>query len=171
MAKKYRHPESGIALTLVLIAVIVISILASYALVIGFNHRTVMNTHVKNRTQAYYSAQAGVVDANWRIRNSPATNTLANNAGTTVITGVLAYAGTGVSNLTNPGFNPNPYCLHMDTANAATLDDIHANTQVVGGVTRCNPDTDILIDISEQSQVTNVRTIVSRGHTPEIDGV
>ena len=82
MTSLHKPSERGIALTLVLIAVIIVASLASYALIISFNHRTVVRTHVRNRTQAYYSAQGGVVDANWRIRN----NVLTNNAGTTVIT-------------------------------------------------------------------------------------
>ena len=168
MKKNHRYSESGVAITLVLIAVIVISAFASYALMIGFNHRTVMNTHVKNRTQAYYSAQAGMVDANWRIRN----NVLTNNAGALIITGV----GAGAQDFTNPLFNPNPYCLHVEGGNNmnnlnVALDDIHVNTQMINGQLRCVPTTDILVDISQVgATVANVRTIVSRGHTSDIDG-
>jgi len=60
----------GFALTAVIIAILLMVTLAAAALRLASNIRQVQDHFFVGRTRAYYYAQAGTVDAQWRIRNN-----------------------------------------------------------------------------------------------------
>ncbi len=74
--------QDGIALTLAIIMILVMIVLGIVALSLAYNYRTLSDSISVSHTRAYFRAQAGIVDARWRIRNNigvdfrVATNTL-----------------------------------------------------------------------------------------------
>ncbi|MCG3176029.1 MAG: hypothetical protein MOGMAGMI_00967 [Candidatus Omnitrophica bacterium] len=68
--------ERGIALTITIILIIASALLAAAALSVGYQYRRLREGVGALHTQAYYRAQAGVVDARWRIRNNIGANYL-----------------------------------------------------------------------------------------------
>ena len=95
--------DKGMALTVAIIIIILLGLLAGYMTQMGYNQRRLADTAGGRRAKAYYRAQAGLVDANWRIRT--------NYTGTTTYTG---------SALNPPGsfavdaYNPNAYQMDLD---------------------------------------------------------
>ena len=100
---KNLHPrdEKGMALTIVIVITLIIVLLAGYILNLSYNKTRLVNTVGVKRTRTYYRAQAGVVDAFWRIRvNKPAE---------------------GAGSFKDPAFAPPPYFIDIDT-NTVTAD-------------------------------------------------
>ncbi len=93
------HNERGIALTLVLMTALIISAMLAAAIMSSYNQKRVTNKVTTERTQSYYFAQAGVVDAFWRIRNDQD-----------------VFGGT----FTVPTYDPPPYFLDVDNDVAQT---------------------------------------------------
>ncbi len=62
--------HNGVALTLAIVMIFVIIILGIIALNLAFNYRKLSDSVSAAHVQAYFRAQAGVVDARWRIRNN-----------------------------------------------------------------------------------------------------
>jgi len=58
------------ALTVVIIIIIMLGLLATYVTQLGYNQRRLSDTAGGRRAKIYYRAQAGLVDANWRIRTN-----------------------------------------------------------------------------------------------------
>lgn len=58
-------------MTVVIMIILMVSMLASAALTVGFHHRTLAKKAVGSRTQSYYFAQAGLVDAQEALRKDP----------------------------------------------------------------------------------------------------
>ena len=85
--------SKGMALTIVMIIAIILALLAGYATNSSFNQRKVVDNASGHRAKVYYCAQAGVVDANWRIRSNYTTD-----------------AGT----YNNNAYDPPPYTLDVD---------------------------------------------------------
>ena len=61
---------AGFALTATVIAILLMVILAATALLLASNMRQIQDRFLAGRTRAYYYAQAGTVDAQWRIRTN-----------------------------------------------------------------------------------------------------
>ena len=101
--------EGGFVLTAAIIFILMLVFLAMFVLNAGYNQRVMVNNVGVTRARAYYQAQAGVVDANARIR----TNYVIGLVGDT------AHGSTGASFL-DPGYNPTPYHLNLD-ANPLTF--------------------------------------------------
>lgn len=80
----------GIALTLVIIIIVSVSMVTAAALTFGYNQRLAARKVVSSRTEAYFFASAGLVDAGEAIRRD---------------------AG---GNFADPAFNPAPYSLDVD---------------------------------------------------------
>ena len=140
MVKKLN--STGIALTLVIMIVIMVSVLAAAAMTLGYNQKRLSDATVSNRTQGFYYAQAGIVDAQWRIRN----NALKNKAGVDVITGDVGSTG---SDFTTASFNPKAYCLDLDS------DDIHNSN----ATDNCDVSDEVKINISEVQDIINPPTM------------
>lgn len=96
--------EKGVALLVVITFATVISLIAAYVLRLSYNQARQVDAVSIRRTMNNYRAQAGVVDAMWRIR----TNTIP--------------PGSAGSFLT-PTFDPLPYFINVndDTASAGEL--------------------------------------------------
>ena len=88
--------KRGIALTVVVVVMIVMAILSTYAMNLGYNQKLLTDQSSGRRAKIYYRAQAGLVHAYWRIRVN-------NTAG-------LAPAGSFATDAYNPG----PYTLDVD---------------------------------------------------------
>ncbi len=69
----------GFALSIAIITIVLLATLAVSVLMLGFHQRRIVRT-VTHRTQAYYFAQAGLVDARERIRRNQAPDNFTNNA-------------------------------------------------------------------------------------------
>lgn len=125
--------EKGVALLVVITFATVISLIAAYALRLSYNQARQVNAVSIRRTMINYRAQAGFVDAAWRIR----TNTAA--------------PGTPGSFMT-PTYDPAPYCIDIDTDAASAL---------VGG--NCVAAADVRVDIGSRNATSGLRTIDSTG--------
>ena len=84
------YSQRGVALTLAIIVIVMIAILTAWTLRLAYNYQVLTSDSALKRTRAYYRAQAGIVDANWRIRN---------NIG---------------GDFTDPKYNPPAYPLDID---------------------------------------------------------
>lgn len=74
--KLHRLGRSGIAMTITIILIIASTLLAAAALSVGYQYRRLREGVGALHAQSYYRAQAGVVDARWRIRNNIGANYL-----------------------------------------------------------------------------------------------
>lgn len=88
--------QNGVALTIVVIVLIIMGILSAYAMNLGYNQRRMQEQASGRRIKIYYRAQAGAVNAMWRIRSD--------------VAGDLTPAGT----FTNAAYNPNTYLMDID---------------------------------------------------------
>lgn len=59
----------GVALLVVIVMISILSLLAGYMLTLTYNQRKLGLGISGNNLKAYYRAQAGVVDAQWRLRS------------------------------------------------------------------------------------------------------
>ena len=91
--------DQGAVLTLVIIIIIILTLLAGYILSFAYNQRRLAGHLSGAHLKAYYRAQAGVVNAQWRIR----TNTFTD------------IGGAGGNNFLNPAWNPGPYSINLTT--------------------------------------------------------
>ncbi len=62
--------EKGMALTIVMVTLILLSLIAGYALNLSYNQHKLFGDSSGKRIKIYYMAQAGAVDAEWRIRTN-----------------------------------------------------------------------------------------------------
>ena len=86
--------ERGVALTVVMVFTVILALLAATLLNLSYNKTKLVDSVGVKRAQTYYRAQAGVVDAFWRIRvNKPALS---------------------VGSFNNPAFEPPPYFIDID---------------------------------------------------------
>ncbi|HTL69850.1 MAG TPA: hypothetical protein VL404_01020 [Candidatus Eisenbacteria bacterium] len=63
--------ERGMVMTVAILAVTMIALLAAYVLTVAYNHRRLAQSVGGVRMRAAMYAQAGVVDAQWRLRTDP----------------------------------------------------------------------------------------------------
>jgi len=68
MNKAIFRRQNGMALTAVMITLILLSLIAGYTMTLSYNNQKAYRTVTGTRIKAYYAAQAGAVDAQWRIR-------------------------------------------------------------------------------------------------------
>ncbi|GEM_PF-1541257 len=116
--------ESGFVLTAAIIFILMLVFLAAFALNAGYNQRVMTNNVGLVRARAYYRAQGGVVDANARIR-------------TNYVVGLEDGAGSTGTSFLDPGYNPAPYHLNLDTNSPA----FSADASIPAGY-------DVTVDIS-----------------------
>jgi Tfp pilus assembly protein PilX len=90
--------QKGIALTLVIIVILLLTILAGAALSTSFNQRKLSSKAVGNRSQNFYAAKGGSVDAFERLRKND----------TTGLTPTAPANG-----FDDPTYNPNPYTVNV----------------------------------------------------------
>ncbi len=62
--------QKGAALIFVVVILILLTLLAGYVLSLAYNKKKLDDRIAARHTKAYYLAQAGVVDAEWRIRKN-----------------------------------------------------------------------------------------------------
>ena len=84
--------EQGMVMTVVIILIMIITLLTGYVLTVAYNHRRLAGSVGGARMRAAAFAQAGVVDAQWRIRTDPG--------------GFFAAGG--------PAYDPAPYNIDVD---------------------------------------------------------
>ena len=101
--------KDGFVLTVAIIFIIMLALLAVFVLNAGANKRIMADNVGATRARAYYRAQAGVVDAQARIRMNYTTGLVADTA----------HGSTGTS-FTDNNYNPTPYHLDLST-NPPTL--------------------------------------------------
>ena len=66
-----RYPnDKGAAMTIVIILVIIMAFLATLVTIMSYNQKKLSQSVSGRRAKIYYRAQAGVVEANWRIREN-----------------------------------------------------------------------------------------------------
>lgn len=90
--------DRGMALTVVMIIVIMLALLAGYMTQMGYNQRRLADTAGGRRAKVYYRAQAGLVEAAWRIRENHTA-------------GLTPASALGFNDDT---YNPNPYQIDID---------------------------------------------------------
>ena len=96
MKTSWRNSEQGAALTVAIMAVIMLTAVAGYSLTLAYHQKKLMDTVSGKRIIAYYRAQAGVVNAYWRIRTNYTTG--------------LSPAGSFATD----SYNPDPYSIDVD---------------------------------------------------------
>ena len=128
-----RPNDSGIALTLTIIVMLLLTALAGYALTASMHQGRLRKQTTLVRNKAYYWAQGGVVEAYARTRTRYMTLPGGGPLGGTV-------SGGGPADLTNPNFDPNPYCLDVDPN---------------------DPGNEVQVDIGPADAVTGLRPIVA----------
>ena len=78
--KRLLNDTRGVALVIVIIVVVMLTLIGSFVASLGYNQRKLLETMSGQRAKIYYRAQAGLVDANWRIRTNYLTDfTVAGN--------------------------------------------------------------------------------------------
>ncbi len=65
-----RLNSKGVALTLSIVIIIILALLATFVTTLGYNQRKLSDALGGRRAKVYYRAQAGVVEAGWRIREN-----------------------------------------------------------------------------------------------------
>ena len=94
--------QRGIAMTVVIVAILLLSILAASALTFGFHQRKLSQQASGDRTQKFYIAKSASVDADERMRTDSG----------------LTYAGnpdcSESEGIANPDCKPLPYYLDVD---------------------------------------------------------
>lgn len=93
-----RLNDKGVVLVIAIVVIVLLALLAGYATQLGYNQRRLSDAGGGRRAKIYYRAQAGVVDANFRIRTNY----------TAGLTPVIA-GGFLVDT-----YDPNPYPLDVD---------------------------------------------------------
>lgn len=99
--KYHRLSEAGIALSIVIVSILLLSILAASALTFGFHQRKLAQQASGDRTEKFYRAKAASIDADERMRT---------NFG-------LSFFSDGCSSpvsISNPNCKPLPYYLDVD---------------------------------------------------------
>lgn len=106
-----RGNTRGVALTVVAIVILMVGLLAGYVTQLGFNQRKLSDAASGKRAKIYYRAQAGAVEAMWRIRAN-------------YTTGLDT-----VGSFTTDAYNPGPYSIDIDGDSVmdATIDIGAAN--------------------------------------------
>ncbi len=127
--------EGGFVLTAAIIFILMLVFLAAFVLNVGYNQRVMTNNVGLVRARAYYRAQAGVVDANARIRIN-------------YVTGLVAGAGSTGTSFLDPGYNPAPYHLDLDMnpptfSAAASIPADYDVTVDISAVDKNNNGTDV----------------------------
>lgn len=88
--------QRGIAMTMVMVIVVMMALIAGYVTQLGYNQRKLVDAASGRRAKIYYRAQAGLVDANARIRTNYTTG--------------LSPAGSFAVDT----YNPAPYNIDVD---------------------------------------------------------
>src|SRR3989338_8933204 len=118
--------SKGVALTVVVIVLIMVALLTGYVASLGYNQRRVTDAASGRRVKVNYRAQAGMVDAMWRIRTDYRG-----------VTDYTAAALTPAGTFTDPNFNPNPYLIDVDRDGANDV-SVDIGTVQVNAVTGSN---------------------------------
>lgn len=85
-----KKQSKGLALTLVILIILMVTFVGGAAMSLGYNQRLLVKKAVGSRTRAYYYAKAGIVDAFELLRKDPD------------------------GEFTDPTFDPAPYTLDVD---------------------------------------------------------
>ena len=104
--------DKGMAMVIVIVVIMMLAMIGSYITSLRFNQRIIVDGASGHRAQAYYSAQAGAVDANFRIRTDFTTG--------------LVPAGS----FATAAYDPNPYTIDIDGDGAS---DVTVNIGPVNG--------------------------------------
>ncbi len=112
-----REGERGIVLTVVIIVTIMMMTLAVAILGLAVNQTKLANGLVSSNVRAQYRAEAGLVDARWRMRANFTTDI-------------------GGGDFTSAVFDPPAYYIDIDTNTVHTAktdaDDVEVNISAVG---------------------------------------
>ena len=65
-----RNDSKGVALVIVIMVIIMLTLLGGFAANLAYNQRRLLDIASGRHIRNYYAAQAGVVDASWRIRTN-----------------------------------------------------------------------------------------------------
>lgn len=88
--------SKGVAMMVVIMLIIMLALIASFVASLSYNQRRLVDASSGKRIKIYYAAQAGLVDANWRIRTDYTTG--------------LTPAGS----FATATYAPNPYFIDVD---------------------------------------------------------
>ncbi len=103
--------KNGIALTLVIIVLAILTLMAGYIVNLGYNRTRVVDAASGTRAKIYYRAQAGVHDATTRIRkNYTGAQFDPAPPGPESPTPALTPPGSFL----DPNYNPDPYLIDVD---------------------------------------------------------
>ena len=110
--------EEGMAMMVALMTGLIVALICTYALDLAYNQKRQLRTlAASERTKVYYRAQAGMVDATWRIRNNR----------------TLAFTG-WTSDFNNANFNPPVYYIDIDTGTYSETNSATADVKVDIGI-------------------------------------
>lgn len=116
-----RPRPTGAALTAAIVVITILSALAAFALSFAFNQQRLMNSLSRGYTKAHFAAQAGVVNAHWRIRKNYTTDI-------------------GGGSFANPLFNPPVYYIDIDANTISTIQNTNHDVSVdIGPVNTTGP--------------------------------
>jgi hypothetical protein len=98
--KKGLRGNGGFAMVFVMVVITILAMFAVWVTIQGYNQRKLLDVTSGQRAKLYYRAQAGVVEAAWRIRDNY----------TSGIGGVIPPGGFPA----NDTWNPPPYSIDVD---------------------------------------------------------
>ncbi len=119
--KNYLQKNEGAALIIVILIIIMLTLIGGFMLNLGYNQRRLLASSSARHIRNYYAAQAGVVDANSRIRTN--------------YTAGLTPAG----DFTDPAYDPQPYMIDLNGDGIQDVSvDIGPVTDVTTGARQIN---------------------------------
>ena len=69
-----RSQNRGVALTIAIFILVMLVAVGGYMMSMGYNQKRMVDVSSGVKIRLYYNAQAGIVDANWRIRSNVGAN-------------------------------------------------------------------------------------------------
>lgn len=112
--------KDGFVLILVLVVVIMLSLLTTLVLNLALNHRMQADKLGKNRIIAYNRANAGVVDATWRLSHpaDPASHQVFSNATSTTPVNMVGAPNT-TTFFNDDNWDPAPYYFDLESGTSS----------------------------------------------------
>ena len=105
--------SQGFILPFVLVVMIMLSGAALYVLSAAANQKVMTNQIAQSHMTSFYNAQAGIVDASWRIRNNYVNALMPDTTNPDPSQRSTGTSFDGSINPLNNGFNPLPYYLDL----------------------------------------------------------
>ncbi len=123
-----KSDESGFILALTITVILILTAAAILVLSLGANQKQLADQISGKRMVAYYRSQAGLVDAQWRIK----ANSLTLDVGGPLTGVISAGASSTAEDFTNDDWDPDKYYINLDNNTTslerrANIDDVEVD--------------------------------------------